>query len=130
MTVSASEFLTYAEELLNLNDSEINCRTIINRAYYSAYYACQDFHISLSSPGIQAGKPSGVHDTLFQQLANPSIKSEDPLFFKSRGLSYMIDSLKKKRNIADYKLEKTVSVHEAAQAVEDAIQIKEKAETR
>lgn len=130
MTVSASEFLTYAEGLLDLNDSEINCRTIINRAYYSAYYACQDFHMSLSSPGIQAGKPSGVHDTLFQQLANPSIKRDDPFFFKSKSISYMIDFLKKKRNIADYRLEETVSIHEAAQAIEDAIQIKEKAESR
>ena len=42
----------------------------------------------------------------------------------------MIDFLKKKRNIADYRLEETVSIHEAAQAIEDAIQIKEKAESR
>ena len=123
MAVSSDDFLLCATDVLSFNESEINSRTVISRAYYSVYHVCNKFHDSLPSPGRMVGNATGTHETLLRKLANPNVERTDPLFFKSRSISHMTRLLKDKRVIADYELNASVSKNQASQAIEDAKKI-------
>lgn len=120
MSVSAADFFLVAEEQAANQHSEIITRSVINRAYYAVYHLSNDFHRSLSKPGCLPGAAGGVHDTLYQQLCNPTIPRSDKMYNRSKQVGIMAKEAKKMRTIADYYLDDFVSTTEADQVVQNA----------
>lgn len=119
MSVTAVDLLGFADVLYaHLVVSEACHRAVVGKAYYAAYHDSLQWHDALSAPGALALNGSnGTHDQLFQRLSNPS----DPLVkITSKKRAYALRALHEKRVIADYKLEQSVSLDDASQALANA----------
>lgn len=108
MPVTPQDFLS-AAQALSAETSEIAHRSAISRAYYAAYHAAEQFHAALPMPGSAPAKVTGMHETLFHQLTNPSLKKEHPHWSVSRQIGYKARDLKPYRVKADYNLDVSLS---------------------
>jgi uncharacterized protein (UPF0332 family) len=95
MPIHKDDFLKFAKNLPE--DSEINNRNAISRAYYAAYHSCSEKFTSEKST------PGGVHATLISSLEK-SPNSQD------RKIGYLLRDIKNKRTIADYQLAEAVTL--------------------
>lgn len=101
MSVTPHDLLLAAKNLHKTPSTEADRRALVNRAYYAAYQAAYEFHLSLPAPG-SVGTASGKHEQLVAQLRNPTIKSSDPRHFASRRLGIILGDLLATRVRADY----------------------------
>lgn len=108
MSVTPQDFLA-AAQAMSADSSEMACRSVINRAYYAAFNAANQFHTALPMPGSAPAEPKGMHETLFHQLINPTLKKEHPQWSLSRQIGYKVRDLKPYRVKADYKLSESLS---------------------
>ena len=102
MPVNENDFLDFAKSLTN--DSEINCRNIVSRSYYSAYHAC------LITYKPDFNEDGGVHKKLIDSLS-VSPNSKD------RAISYILKQLRSLRVISDYHLAVSVSSKDSDMAI-------------
>ncbi|WP_321810128.1 hypothetical protein [Burkholderia sp. BCC1985] len=114
MTVTATDFLTCAESIAN-GGTEIDYRSAISRAYYSAFHAAGEI-ADLHFPDQDAHIAKGSHDRLSDRFKASSN-------MKAKGVAYMLVLLKKSRHQADYSLSDTVVVDDALQAIANARKI-------
>ncbi|MBU9388982.1 hypothetical protein KTE71_15775 [Burkholderia multivorans] len=114
MTVTSTDFLTCAEAIAN-GGSEIDHRSAISRAYYSAYHAALEI-ADLHFPDHEAHIAKGEH----QRLSDRFLKSSNP---KARGVAYMLIDLKRSRHRADYALSETIVADDATQGIANARKI-------
>lgn len=104
--IKAEEFLQQAEVLIQEpSTSEVNIRSSISRAYYSAYHSAHEFHNELSSPGETPPKNYSIHQELIYRLTTPTIKSDTTQYKNSKKIGYMLKTLKDRRVQADYHLQ-------------------------
>lgn len=109
MSVSSRDFLQFASECLSGED-EIWFRNAVARSYYAAYH-----HTRKHFP--QA--PQESHARLICYLAGEEAARKEPATENQlKSLAYILREMKKKRIIADYKLEKTVSRREAENCIQ------------
>ncbi|PPD44903.1 MAG: hypothetical protein CTY16_11105 [Methylobacter sp.] len=102
MPIDKQEFLQFAKSLPE--DTEIQIRNAVSRAYYSAYHACLEvYKMDNSAEG-------GVHSKLITSLT----KSSD---VKDRKIGFILNQLKGLRTVADYHLSKTVSAQDKALSI-------------
>lgn len=107
MAISPAQLLDHAKQIGDVD--ELHMRTAIGRAYYGVYHAARIFHDGLASPGRLPVKSMGVHETLYHQLTNPTLSSCDDIGILSRKIGFKAKEVKKSREIADYKIDETVS---------------------
>jgi hypothetical protein len=119
MAVTCDQLVGYSESI-NLHAGELECRTAIGRAYYAIYHHSLQWESALSELGTGAGEGGGIHQQLINRLKTPSSKCGVDLGFKSRSLAYRLIQLKIVRTKADYDLQGSVSIEEAANACSEA----------
>ena len=119
MSISVADLFEFASELNSRGlFKEAQHRTVVGKAYYAAYHDSVLWHAALLTPGLLTPNGrNGTHEQLFQRLSNPSGSTEKIV---SKKRSYMLRALHEKRVIADYKLETSVSLADASQALENA----------
>lgn len=95
MSVEPKEMVSYAHGLLHVDNSELELRNVINRAYYGAFLTARD------AASIDNSSASVHHDVISHyQRRNPRIGSR-------------LDDLKRMRQKADYRPDQDVSPREA-----------------
>jgi uncharacterized protein (UPF0332 family) len=102
MAINEKDFLTFAKSLPD--NTEINCRNIISRAYYSAYHAC----CSVYTPNFDVD--GGVHQKLISSLTKSPSKQD-----KING--YILNQLKFLRVQSDYYMDKNITKSDAGTAL-------------
>jgi hypothetical protein len=107
MSVAPHNVLASANLIYDSQNDEAGCRAVISRAYYAAYNAANDFHLSLPSAGIPA-QQRGIHERLVEQLVNPTLPTTDERNIASRRIGWMLRDCHRDRVIADYYLDETV----------------------
>lgn len=122
MSIGANDLMGFAQGLASAGlGSEVECRTVISRAYYAAYHDSTQWHESLPVQGhVLTGKPLGMHALLAEQLVNPDTTLAPDQNLKSRKRGYALRSLHQKRVVADYRLQDGVTAAQAHQAIADA----------
>ncbi|EAV8524246.1 hypothetical protein FEQ43_01055 [Salmonella enterica] len=109
MPVSSKDFLKFASECLS-REEEIWHRNATARAYYAAYHYTRK-HFPLA--------PQKSHESLIQYLTGKEAARAEALpqnLLKSLG--FILHDMKKYRIIADYELDKTVSLKDAENAIQ------------
>ena len=102
MAIEKEDFLAFAKSLPE--DSEINLRNAISRAYYAAYHSCSEIY---SSDQSAAG---GVHQRLIAGLKGSSNRND-------RQVGYVLDQLKSLRTTADYHLSESITVSDTQTSI-------------
>lgn len=97
MPVDKQAFLQFAKSLPE--DTEIQIRNAVSRAYYAAYHACLEVY------KMDGSADGGVHAKLISGLT----KSTDA---NDRKIGFILQQLKGFRTVADYHLSATVSVQD------------------
>lgn len=124
MTVCAKDLLLQAKSL-ETSSAEIELRTCVNRAYYAAFHAANDWHDGLATGGLQGSGAFGVHQRLINCLTTPTVTG--PAAMQSRAIGYMLRVVKSLRTPADYDLDATVTAVDAANAVAQTESLMKKA---
>lgn len=124
MAIRDDDLLDLANQLA-AGSEEVEHRSGVSRAYYAAFHRCGAWHGALSTPGRAPATPGGMHHQLIEALVAPTVLGANAV--RSKSLGYMLRALKHMRVKADYRLDESVDVHEAATAVENAKKILEKA---
>ncbi|NYT61267.1 hypothetical protein H0A66_02850 [Alcaligenaceae bacterium] len=112
MSISERDLIDLAKASYEYAQDEVDHRSAISRAYYAAYHRCLDFHSRLPYGGKEPRGGGGVHDKLIHRLKNPTITNE-ALSAQSCELGHKLQTLKMRRNVADYRLERTVRPEES-----------------
>lgn len=118
MSVSCLELLEYAKSLSN-NHDEPSLRSSVVNAYYAVFLMAQDY---VEHNGIVVEKSptgGGIHADLIHTLSTHSSNN-------LKSVSYLLDSIKKKRIIASYQLQKTITVSDTKESISSANKIIEK----
>ncbi|WP_026600230.1 hypothetical protein [Methylomonas sp. 11b] len=97
MPIDKWEFLQFAKALPD--DSEIQIRNSISRAYYAAYHHCLDVY------KMDSSADGGVHAKLISGL----VKSPDT---NDKKIGYILKQLRALRTTADYDLSSTVTAND------------------
>lgn len=102
MPVDKQAFLQFAKSLPE--DTEIQIRNAVSRAYYAAYHACLEVY------KMDSSAEGGVHAKLISSLTKSSDATD-------RAIGYKLKQLKGLRIISDYHLSATVSVQDKETSV-------------
>jgi hypothetical protein len=112
--VTPLEMWANAQALPATNEAEY--RTKISRSYYALYsHACQ-FNEALPAKGELTKFGSGMHGQLSQKLTNPNVADEN-LKFLSRSLGTKQGLAHELRVLADYQLNKPVTIKELSKCM-------------
>jgi len=108
MPVNSIDFLDFAKDSISRND-EIGYRNAVARAYYCAYH-----HVA----PIMMNAPQDSHKDLISYLINDSWRGNES-FQKLDliALGHILNQMKGKRVISDYKLNSEVTKSEATSAI-------------
>lgn len=116
MSVAPHEILACAQQIRGQELTEAGNRTVVSRAYYAAYHAAYNFHVSLPSPG-SVGSANGRHEQLIAQLTTPTFGTSDARNFASRKAGHLLRDLLRRRVKADYAIGATVPEADADAAL-------------
>lgn len=105
MAIQKEEFLAFAKALPE--DSEINLRNAMSRAYYAAYHGCLEIYRADHSAD------GGVHSKLITGLKNSSDQ-------KDRQYGFILEQLKSLRTTADYYLTESIDLKDKQTAIKQA----------
>ena len=114
--VAPQELLAHAEKLLQSAENHLDYRTVIERAYYSAYHAALRLEESLPLRSA-AQTNTGSHDALLQRLERPHKELAYALRIISQDVGAQLRIFKALRELATYELEEAVSVDQAEEAI-------------
>jgi hypothetical protein len=112
------DLLVHAEKLLKTAAGDLDYRSVIERAYYSAFHAARQFEERLPFRSkVAQGEKAGSHEWLFRRLELPDEKLDYGLKVISRDIAAQMRMLKPLRELASYELEETIRIDQAEQAV-------------
>lgn len=114
---SPAELLALAKRLLDGAANDVEYRNVVGRAYYAAFHAAKAFHASLPSPGRLISKAGGEHENLIQMLERPGEGVSYGAQIASKEIAAQMRMAKALREIADYKMDKPVTVQDAEDAI-------------
>lgn len=124
MPASASDFLQCAVDCVSSTEStEGPARSAVSRAYYAAYHDCLGWEQTLGFCGIEPPDLRGSHILLSSRLSSPHPMIAPNSKSLSRQRGYALRAFHTMRVVADYKLEQSVSLEDAHQAIADARRI-------
>jgi len=121
--MSNQDVLNYCLELLQGNSEieHIQNRNIVSRAYYFTYYECVD-HVQKRLGWGETNKKGGVHARAISRLLDQTCT--DPQKREDASILYTeINSLKKLRVRADYRLDLKITRATAEYCVKEAERI-------
>lgn len=118
MAVLADDFIKSAA-LLFQGGSEIDWRNSISRAFYGVLHQTVDFAADKGIPDPNAHLKMGTHERLIEQL---SAAPAQPI---GKQLAYVLEDMKRKRVIADYRLKEPLLEREASQQLKTAERIEQ-----
>src|SRR5690606_6199341 len=121
--MSNQDVLNYCLELLQGNSEieHIQNRNIVSRAYYFTYYECVD-HVQKRVGWGETNKKGGVHARAISRLLDQTCT--DPQKREDASILYTeINSLKKLRVRADYRLDLKITRATAEYCVKEAERI-------
>jgi hypothetical protein len=124
MSITPNQLLEFSQALIASNADEVARRCAIGRSYYAAFHLAKEFHSKLSQPGTVVRSRAGVHDTLYQRLANPTISRSDPRHLISRQIAVIAQEVKRVRAKADYELGQTMDLEMAHEAIDHTLKLK------
>lgn len=110
------DLLAHAIKLLASAGNELDYRTVVERAYYSAYHAASAFEESLPYRS-KAQRQTGSHDALLQRLEHPEAQLDYGLRTTSKYVGAELRMFKAIRELATYELKESVGVHHAEEAI-------------
>lgn len=107
MSVQGSDFFTFAENLLESAESEIEYRNVISRLYYSLIH-CTASHLSSSAP-------TQYHTEMEKYLLNSNRHHKDEKIpsIDLKAIGKLLKARRAKRTISDYKLNDEVTRSDA-----------------
>lgn len=111
MPVSSKDYVESAD-VLSANGAEIDWRNAISRAYYGA------FHWGLANVGTcnalpHAIGPLGAHDAMIKRYEHHGDNA-------GKSIAFILNAMKTKRKVADYRLDDSITQIEAVTQVETA----------
>jgi uncharacterized protein (UPF0332 family) len=110
------ELLAHAKKLLQSSGNHLEYRTVIDRAYYSAYHAAT--RLEEAFPRRSTAKTNtGSHDSLLQRLERPHADLDYGLRIISQDIGAQLRQFKALRELATYDYDQPVSVDQAEQAI-------------
>jgi uncharacterized protein (UPF0332 family) len=118
--VEPADLLAQAVKLLVSARDDLEYRVVIDRAYYGAYHAALQFEERLPHRSRVATQNTGSHEVLIQRLERPDSQLDNGLKQISKYVAAQMRMLKPLRELASYKLEETVRVDQAEEAVRAA----------
>lgn len=121
MAVTPEDLLEQARGFSLSNEPAV--RVAVNRAYYAAFHAASQFHERLTLPGYSPPNACGVHETLYHRLVNPTLKSSDQRYIRSKQIGLIARDIKSKRRLADYELKVPVTSDVADYVITQASKI-------
>jgi uncharacterized protein (UPF0332 family) len=112
MAVTSQEFLDFAKgAIADENCSEFALRNSCSRAYYAVYHAAKDRADHLSFPNVQVAH-GGDHAKLFARYSAYS--------HRAKVVATKLKTLKRKRELCDYKLDEVIDYAYTSLMVEAA----------
>lgn len=120
-----SQALINSAKVAHQNAScEADWRGVCARAYYAIYQDGDGFHKSLPMPGaLRPDSKGGMHENLAQQLQNPTISKDNPLYKKSRQVGFLMASLHGARVKADYYRDKVLSKQDCEKSMAELAEL-------
>lgn len=113
--ISPADLAADAESLHTHSASGARCRSVISRAYYAAYHAC-DLRAKSVGYVFSHKLKLGTHKQLFNFMRSCAD-------IKLRKVQPRLNGLYTKRISADYRLEGKVGLHMAEEALEEMTEI-------
>jgi hypothetical protein len=123
MSITPKQLIEFSQALIASNADEVARRCAIGRSYYAAFHLAKEFHSTLSQPGTVVRSRAGVHDRLYQQLANPTISPSDPRHLISRQIAVIAQEVKRVRTKADYELAQTIDLEMAGEVIDHTLRL-------
>ncbi|TMG75113.1 MAG: HEPN domain-containing protein [Betaproteobacteria bacterium] len=118
-----ADLLAHAKELLKSAGKDLEYRLVIERAYYAAFHAAQEFEEALPRRSQVSTDKTGSHDGLFQRLECPDAKLDYGLRIISQDIGAQMRLLKPLRELASYELHETIRVDQAEAAIAGAEEV-------
>lgn len=118
--VEPQDLLAYAVKLLSSAENDLDYRSVIERAYYSAYHAALQFEEQLPYRSQAVPQNAGSHEALIQRLERPDGQLDYGLKVVSKDVGAQMRMLKPLRELATYKLDESVRIDKAEEAVSAA----------
>lgn len=114
------DFLAHAIKLLKSAGTDQEFRVVIDRAYYGAFHAAQQFEEKLPHRSKYIAEGVGVHEALIQRLERPNDQLDYGLKVISKDVGAQMRVLKPYRELASYELKETIRVDQAEAAIAGA----------
>ncbi len=113
MSIEPAEFLASAEEMAS-DHREVMSRNAISRAYYAAFHQVQLTFPAVEGNGSNLPGAKGMHRRFIDQLNQGAPGSLE------RKLGVMLETLRKRRVSADYRLADDIPAADVAQQLDRA----------
>jgi len=95
MSVTSDDLIAFAKKLIETDRNEVTCRSSTSRAYYAAYHLCQSYaDLCPDNSHLKMGS----HERLSDRYALHPTRT-------AKGISYILVSMKRFRNSADYDID-------------------------
>ena len=122
--VEAKDLFAHALKLREAACDDLGYRTVIERAYYSAYHSAVAFEERLPVRS-NAQAQTGSHDLLLQRLERPNTALDYGLKTISQYIAVQMRMFKGKRELATYQLDQSIYADDADTAIKMAKDILE-----
>lgn len=113
MSVECVDFISVAERLLAVEESEIAWRVAAGRAYYGAFHCCRD--LVNKQPSIAVNNTLGDHERIYQAIS--ALGMAFPGAKDLKKLAYIAMQLRDVRGSADYDIADSFRKEQALQAI-------------
>ena len=114
--VTPQGLLDHAEKLFDSAADDLGYRSVVERAYYSAFHAAREFEEALPHRSAAQSR-TGTHDSLLQRLECPDTNLDSYLKTISKDVGGQLRQFKAIREIATYELKEPIRVDHAEKAI-------------
>lgn len=123
MSIQFSDLMTYAQVILNSQQSEIELRAACSRAYYAVWHHSDLMDSKLTDNSGQANTNAGIHERRIKKFSNFPKRNLDNLdeeaYWKVRSIGHMLSLCKSGRHTADYCLDADVTQQSTETLIEN-----------
>lgn len=113
MSVTPSEISAHADDL-HQQPAEVCQRSGISRHYYAAFHAARKWERTLPAMGAPHPRHVGTHEQFLHRLAHPDPSCSPAQRTQSIQLEQRLRSLRDRRTVADYYIDRGLTHGEAA----------------
>lgn len=113
MSTNCAAIAGVADHLLSSNSGEEFLRSAASRHFYAALHHCTAWKATLPGMPSIGGPEGGMHQDLINELSRPDRQCSNEQKMQSKKFAYILQTMRRLRVTADYKLDATVTKQEA-----------------